>query len=118
MYVLDGAALLADGRGQTFDADRSAIEFLDDGLQKSPVQRIESVRVDLKNVHRMPGYCVGDDAVALYFSEIAHTTQQPVRDTGRAPRARCDGHGAVVLDRQVQSIPAERCVIPTRSSVE
>ena len=50
--VLERAALLADGRGEAVDADRAAVEALDDGRQELAIERVEALAVDLQQVQR------------------------------------------------------------------
>src|SRR5690606_5381652 len=84
--VLDRAPFLADGDGETLDADRPAVEALDDREQQLPVHRVETVRIDLEHVHR--GLRDGriDLAVRLDLRVVAHAPDEPVRDAGRAAR--------------------------------
>src|SRR3546814_9304656 len=51
-HVLKRAALLAQRRGQRFDADRAAVEVLDDQVEQAPVQVVETFRIHLQHLHR------------------------------------------------------------------
>ena len=112
------AALLADGRRQAVDADRAAVELLDDGQQQLAVEHVEALRIDLQHVERrerrprrsmMPG--------RLDLREIAHPAQQPVGDARRAARALGDAQRAVGLRSRASRIAAERVTMSVRSSV-
>ena len=43
-HVFQGAALLAERRGQRFHADRAAVEILDDQVEQPPIQVVEAFR--------------------------------------------------------------------------
>src|SRR5690606_40311308 len=45
-YFLDSAAVLADSGRQVVEADRSAVEFFDDGQQQAAILVVEAVHVD------------------------------------------------------------------------
>ena len=50
--ILDGAALLAHGRGQAIDPHRPALEFLNDRQQQFSVEHVEAFRIDFQHVER------------------------------------------------------------------
>src|SRR5262245_51453544 len=70
--VLDGAALLAERRCQALDADRTAVELLDDRQQELAIHHVEAERVDIEHVECRLGYLVGDAAAGLHFCIVAH----------------------------------------------
>src|ERR1043165_668176 len=71
-HVLDRAALLAERRRETFDADRAAIEFLDDRQQELAIHHVEAERIDVEHVERRLGHFVGDAAAGLDLGIVTH----------------------------------------------
>src|SRR5678815_1670589 len=71
-HVLDRAALLAERRCEALDADRTAVELLDDRQQELAVHHVEAERVDVEHVEGRLGHFVGDAAAGLYFRKVAH----------------------------------------------
>ena len=93
--ILQRAALLADGRGNAVDADRAAIEALDDGVRSLRSSVSNPSRIDLQQIERRIGDRLIDVAVGPYLRVVAHPAQQPVGDTRRAARALRDAPRAV-----------------------
>ncbi len=58
-HVFERAALFADGGGDALDADRAAVELLDDREQELAIERVEALRIDFEHVERG----VGDGSV-------------------------------------------------------
>ena len=52
--VLDRAALLAERGREAVDADRAALELLDDREHQPAVHRVEPLRIDVEQVERGP----------------------------------------------------------------
>src|SRR5690606_24511437 len=93
-HVLQGAALLAQRRGQRFHADRAAVEVLDDQVEQAPVQAVEALRVDAEHLHRRVVVLSGDPAAGTDLGVVADPAQQPVGDARGATRAARDLAGA------------------------
>src|SRR4029453_8065339 len=64
-HILDRAALLAERRRETLDADRAAVKLLDDRHQELAVHHVEAERVDVEHVERRLGHFVGVAPAAL-----------------------------------------------------
>ena len=85
--VLDGAAVLAKGGGQGFDADRSAGKLIDDGHEVVSVVLVEAELIDVEDVERHVGDLLGDATVEADIREVTHTLQQAVRESRRTTGA-------------------------------
>ena len=46
--ILDGVTLLADSRGEGFDADRPTAEFVDDGQEQCSIHGIHAQLIDFE----------------------------------------------------------------------
>src|SRR5690606_5144871 len=58
--ILDGVALFTDGRGQAINANRTAVEFFDQGQQQSSILVIQPALVDVEHVQCKIGDGPGD----------------------------------------------------------
>jgi hypothetical protein len=76
--------------GDVVEADRAAVEAMDDGVEELSVHDVEPVQVDVEHHQRAVGDRLGDRAVALHVGEVADAPQQPVGDPRRAARAARD----------------------------
>ena len=115
-HVLERAALFADRGRDALDADRAAVEFLDDREQQLAIEGIEALRVDFQQVERGARDGLIDVPVRLHLRVVAHAAQQPVGDARRAARAlaQCGARrsGSIGTSR----MPAERVTMRSRSS--
>src|SRR6476661_1693406 len=82
--VLEGAAVLSDGRGDGADADGTAAEFFDDRRQDPPVDLVETVLVHLEPRQSGPRGVAVDRGLLRDLGEVAQAAQEPVRDARRA----------------------------------
>src|SRR6185503_12823472 len=89
-HVLDRVALFADRAREIVDADRSAAELVDDGLQELPIHHIQARDVDVEHAQARVGYFASDAALRFHFGVVAHPAQQAVGDARRAARAAGD----------------------------
>ena len=71
-HVLDRAALLAERRREALDADRAAVELLDDRQQELAIHDVEAERIDVEHVERRLRHVVGDAPAGLHFRIVAH----------------------------------------------
>jgi hypothetical protein len=71
-HVLDRAALLAERRREALDADRAAVELLDDRQQQLAVHDVETERVDVEHVERRLRDFVGDAPRRLDLRVVPH----------------------------------------------
>ena len=71
-HVLDRAALLAERRREALDADRTAVELLDDRQQELAVHDVEAERIDVEHVERRLRHLIGDAAAGLHLGIVAH----------------------------------------------
>ncbi len=85
--IFHGLGLFTDDRSDGVQADRSASKFFADGLQNSPIHRVETRGIDLEPRERTIRHGLVDTAVAIDLREIAHPAQEAVGDAGRPPRA-------------------------------
>ncbi len=86
------------------DADRAAVEVLDDRGHQAAVVRVETFRVDLEHLQRGAGDGGGDDAAGLDLGVVAHAAQQTVGDARRAAGALGDLAGAFRLARDAEDL--------------
>ena len=88
--VLDRVARLRQGRGDGFDADRSAAVIERDGREISPVHGVEPGAIDFERAERLVGNGAVDRFRAIDMREIAQPPQKPAGDARRAARAARD----------------------------
>lgn len=105
--------LLPHGYGERGQADRSAAEQLEQGLQHAPVEAVQAPGVDLVDGEGGRGDLLGDQAIGLDLGVVADPAQQAVGDAG-VPRERPAISAAPVASISTSSRPAERWI--TRSS--
>ena len=74
-----------------------SVEILDDQHQQTPIERIETLRVDLQHAHGGVGGSTRDGAGVLDLRVVAYAAQQAISDARRTARAACDLVGAVVI---------------------
>src|SRR5437764_14064427 len=74
--LLERPHIFADGGGDGADADRSAVELLDDGLEDARVHVIESELIDLEQLQRIGGDFAIDRSASAYLGEVADASQQ------------------------------------------
>lgn len=102
--VLDGAAVLAEGGRQGFDADRSAGKLVDDGHEVVPVILVEAELIDVEDIERHVGDLLGDAAIETDIREITHALQQAVRESRRAAGTQRDALSAGVVNVYIQHL--------------
>ena len=90
-------------RREAVDADRSAVEALDDRRQELAIERVEALAVDLQQIERRVGDRFVDAAVGAHLRVVAHPAQQAVGDARRAARALRDAPRAALIDRHLQN---------------
>src|SRR5690606_24541103 len=100
--VLDRPPLLADRDREAFDADGAAVETLDDRQEELAVHRIETVRIDLEQIHCRFRDRRVDPSVRLDLRIVPHAPDEPVGDPRGAARAGGDLPRAPRIDRQIQ----------------
>ena len=82
--ILDGTSILANGRSDGVETDRTTLELIDNGEQDLVVNLIKTILVDIKGFERHMGYLQVDASVTLHLRKVAHTTQQRIGNTGRS----------------------------------
>jgi len=77
-----------DRSRERLEPDRTAVEFFDERVEQFSVEPIKAGLVDLEPLQREARDLVRDFAAGAtaYLGEVAHASQQPVRDPGRTPR--------------------------------
>lgn len=101
MHVLDGLGGLGHGDRQRGQADRTPGEATDDRIEDRTVHLVQTEAIDAE--HRKPPLSnVGIDvAVSLHVGIVLHSSQQPVGNARRAPRAPCDLPGTIGAQRSI-----------------
>ena len=106
--IFNGVTLFANGRGKAIDTHRATVELMHDGVKQLAVHQVEPLRVDVKHRQSCVG-CFGvDDAVGLHFGIIAHASQQPIGNSGRAAGASGDFPGPVQGNGDIKQACAAR----------
>src|SRR6185369_6282332 len=85
-------------RRQRADANGATFKLFDNRQQKLAIHLVKTVSVNFHTVQRVVGYRVGNDAVVIDFSVIAHAPQQPVNNARGSARAPGDFMGAAVVN--------------------
>src|SRR5438067_11917689 len=85
--LLYALALLADRGRDGADADRPAVELLDDRRQDLAVDLVQAEAVNLHLVQGAPRHLARDAPVVLHLGVVAHAAEQAVGDARRAARA-------------------------------
>ncbi len=68
--LFDGPGFFSDGRSDRIDADRAALEFIDDGGQDPVVHLIQAVQVDIQGFQCKLGNLNGDRSIPFDLCEI------------------------------------------------
>src|SRR6266508_3785206 len=85
--VRDRVRLLAEGDGQGGKAHRAAVEALHDSPQQLAVGALEAVTVYIEQRERLGRHIGRDHALVAHLGDVAHASQDPVRDARGATRA-------------------------------
>ena len=102
VYFLECAGVLPDGHRKRVEADRPAVELVDDRPEDSHVHIVEAVLVHVQPAEGRFGDLVCDHTVGLDLRVIPNPAQQPVRHS-RCPTASFgDLSCAVLLDVHVE----------------
>src|SRR6266511_831137 len=88
--VLDRVRLLAESDGERRQSDRTAAEAFDNRTQQLAVDAFEAELVHLVQLERFARDLDRHRALVAHLGDVAHTAQDPVRDTRRAARASRD----------------------------
>jgi len=100
--LFESILLFGEGGGESVEADRTAIIFLDDGAEQAAIKLVEAVGVDFQHFEGSDGGGAVDFSGGANFSEVSHTAQKTVRDARCAARAHGDLGGAVAVDGNTQ----------------
>ena len=100
--ILDRAPLLAQCSSQGLDADRTAIELLDDGLKQASIHRIKAIGIDVQHIHCTHCDRLCHHAVRFDLGEIAHPAQQAIDDSRRTTSTVGDLPATFHFQRQFQ----------------
>ena len=100
--VLDGVHFLADGSRQGGHPDRSAGEFLDNGLDQLLVVLVKSGVVDSQHGQAPASHLPVDGPVGLHLGVVADPAEQAVAHPGRATRPGGDFPGSRRIDPDAQ----------------
>ena len=101
--ILQRDALLAQGGGQRFQADRAAVVHFDNSAQQAAVQLVQA---QLVNVHPLAGRDGGlliDGAVTLHRSKVAGALEHAVGDTRRTTGTAGQFQRALISDGHTQN---------------
>ena len=102
VYFLECAGVLPDGHRKRVEADRPAVELVDDRLEDSHVHIVEAVLVHVQPAEGRLGNLVCDHAVGLDLCVIPNPAQQPVRHSWCPTASLGDLSCAVLLDVHVE----------------
>ena len=84
-HIFDRTSFFAHSSGEALDADWTAIKFLDDRLEETPIHRIKAVWVNLQHVHGTYSDLACYNAVGLDLGIVPDPAQQSIRYARRAP---------------------------------
>ena len=82
--ILDGTSILANGRSDGVETDRTTLELIDNGEQDLVVNLIKTILVDIEGFERHMSNLQVDASVTLHLCKVAHTTQECIGNTGRS----------------------------------
>src|SRR3954454_11515897 len=99
---LHGLGLLRHGHGERRETHRTAAEAAQQRVEHRPGEPVQAQLVDLVDLERRSRDLPVDDAVSTDLGVVAHASQQPVGDPGRAPSAPGDLFGAVRAQRHLE----------------
>src|SRR5262245_43155478 len=85
--LFDGVPLLAQGRGDGIDADRTPVELFLDRQQYLPVEAVEPVAIHLQTLQVALGDDIGDRSILFDLGEVSDPSEEPIGDARRAPGA-------------------------------
>jgi hypothetical protein len=100
--VFDRVGLLTHRRRERREPDGPAAEPLHDRLQDRVVEPIEAFVVDLEDLEARARDLAGDRAVVPHLGEVAHPTEQPVRDARGSPRPPRDLGRTLLVEPHVE----------------
>ena len=100
-HYLDRVFFFVDRGGDSAQADRAAVKFLDNSLEQLGVHFVEAKAVDLHAVERVTGDVRVDMAFVIDLCKITDPPQQPVDDTRRSPPAFGDLVRALLVDSDI-----------------
>jgi hypothetical protein len=98
VHFFDRIRIFADGCTNRVQANRSAIELLDDRPNDARIHVVEAERVDVEQRERLVRDVLGDHAVSLHLRVVTHAAEQAVGDPRRAARAPGDLVRAIALN--------------------
>ena len=108
VHILKRDGLFADGSGESFKTDRTAVVKVDNCFEHSAVGVVKSKLVDLKTVKSIACYFEIDISVSLYLGIVAYALEQAVGDTGSSTRTGCDLKSTVLIDLNAEYACASR----------
>lgn len=85
--LLNGADVFAKSRGDSANADGTAMELVDEREQNLVVDFVQSVAVDVERFECVVGDVGIDVSVTLDLGEVAHAPKQGVGDARRSAAA-------------------------------
>ena len=96
--VLDRLHLLGEDRREGGHAHRPAPELADDRGEQPAVRRVEALRVDLEDAHRLVDGGAGHPPVAVDLGVVPDALEEPVHDPRGGPAPGGDGGRGIVRD--------------------
>ena len=87
--LFHSASVLANSGGNGGNADRAALELVDDGEEYFIVDFVQAVFIYIERFEGEAGNGEVNAAVAAHLCKVAHAAQQGVGDTGRTSAAPC-----------------------------
>jgi hypothetical protein len=104
VHFLDGSFIFSNCSRDCLNANRPALEFLDDRLEDPRVHVIETELVYIEKPKRLACNVTRDCTAGLDLRIIANSAKQSIRNTRRAARSACDLLGALVIDFNFQNL--------------
>ena len=108
VHILKRDGLFADGSGESFKTDRTAVVKVDNCFEHSAVGVVKSKLVDLKLIKGIACDFKIDISVALDLSVIAYAFKQAVGYTGSSAGAGCNLVCTVLIDLNAEYACASR----------
>ena len=102
IHLLHSSSIFAKSGSDGGKSHRSAFELVDDGGENLVVDFIKTIFVDIQSFEREPGNLGVDTSIAFHLCEVAHATQQCIRNSRSATAAQGNLQCGRVGDRHTE----------------
>ncbi len=103
VYFLDGVFFLAQGGGQSAQADGTTGIFIEQGDHEVAIDFVEAVFIDAEHVQGFAGDLARDAAAGANFSEITRASKKAIGDARRSTAAPGDFFSPGIVHLNVQN---------------